>query len=101
MNGLSHIDLDDKSIDELVVLTKGYSGSDLKMLSAEAAMIPLREITDITNVEAGDIRSTNLKDFEMALDNVKATVRADDLAKFKDWNDKYGSFPITDEMLKD
>ena len=82
-------------------MTKGYSGSDLKGLSAEAAMLPLREITDITTCDAATIRPTGLKDFIEALVNVKATVKQEHLAHFKEWNDKYGSFPITDEMLKD
>ena len=78
-----HVDLDEKSIDELVAMTKGYSGSDLKGLCTEAAMIPLRQITDITNIDAANIRATELKDFKEALENVKATVKQDDLDKFK------------------
>jgi SpoVK/Ycf46/Vps4 family AAA+-type ATPase len=35
------------AVEELVKLSKGYSGADLKSLSQEAAMIPLRSITDI------------------------------------------------------
>lgn len=70
----SHIDLDKMSVDELTELTKGYSGADLKILSQEAAMMPLRSITDISNIDACNIRSTNLEDFKEALKNVKATV---------------------------
>ena len=82
-------------------MTKGYSGSDLKQLSSEAAMIPLREITDITNIDANSIRSTGLPDFKVAIGNVMATVKSDDLDKYKEWNDRFGSFPITEEMLAD
>ena len=70
----SHIDLDKMNIDELTELTKGYSGADLKILSQEAAMMPLRSIDDIQNIDAFNIRSTNLEDFREALKNVKATV---------------------------
>lgn len=70
----SHIDLDKASIDDLTELTKGYSGADLKILSQEAAMMPLRSITDIANMDANNIRSTNLNDFKEAIVNVKATV---------------------------
>lgn len=52
--------LDAQSIDELVKLTKGYSGADLKNLSVEAAMIPLRSITNIATVDMNDIRATGL-----------------------------------------
>ena len=68
------INLDEKSLEELVQLTKGYSGADLKVLSTEAAMIPLRQILDIANVDINNIRATNLEDFKEALKNVKATV---------------------------
>ena len=68
------MDLDERSIEELVELTKGYSGADLKALCQEAAMMPLRSITDIVNIDAANIRPTNLEDFIEALKNVKATV---------------------------
>jgi len=93
---LSHTDTE-----ELVKLTKGYSGADLKNLSVEAAMIPLRSIVDIANVDINNIRATNLSDFKEALKNVKASVNSDDLQHFMDWNDKYGSFPISKEDLID
>lgn len=55
-------------------MTRGYSGADLKNLCQEAAMMPLRSITDITNIDAAHIRATELQDFKEALANVKATV---------------------------
>ena len=68
-SSVQHVDLDEKSIDELVSMTKGYSGSDLKGLCTEAAMVPLRQITDIANISAANIRPTELKDFKEALDS--------------------------------
>ena len=88
-------------IKELVEITKGYSGADLNALCAEAAMIPLRDIEDITNIDINNIRPLQLKDFKEALHNVKATVNDKDLNKFLDWNSKYGSFPMGEEELKD
>lgn len=46
----------------------------MKNLSQEAAMMPLRNITDIANIDAANIRATNILDFKEALKNVKATV---------------------------
>lgn len=57
-----------------MTLTKGYSGADLKALFAEAAMIPLRSILDIENVDINSIRPLTIDDFKEALINVKATV---------------------------
>ncbi len=89
------MNLSDADIDELVTLTQGYSGADLKSLSAEAAMVPLRSIEDIENVDVNNIRPVNIKDFKEAIRHVKATVNQKDLQKFLEWNDTYGSFPIT------
>lgn len=95
------IEMSEEEINELVEITKGYSGSDLKQLSTEAAMMPLREITDVQNCDISNIRPLNMKDFKEALMNVRASVRQADLSKFMEWNDKYGSFPIKEEDIND
>jgi SpoVK/Ycf46/Vps4 family AAA+-type ATPase len=82
-------------------MTKGYSGADLKALSAEAAMVPLRSIEDIENVDISNIRPLTLDDFKHALSFVKATVNQNDLKKFLEFNEQYGSFQMKDEDLKD
>lgn len=41
------IDLSEEDIAKLILDTKGFSGADLKALSTEAAMMPLREIDDV------------------------------------------------------
>jgi SpoVK/Ycf46/Vps4 family AAA+-type ATPase len=73
-NGNKQMALDAGAIDELVTLTKGYSGADLKNLSVEAAMIPLRSIMCIETVDINHIRQTGLQDFKDALLNSKASV---------------------------
>ena len=45
----SMIDLTTEDIAKLIIDTKGFSGADLKALSTEAAMMPLREIVDVQN----------------------------------------------------
>lgn len=52
------IQLGEKDIEELVKMTKGFSGADLKNLSVEAAMIPLRSLVDIASVDVNNIRQT-------------------------------------------
>lgn len=82
----SMIDMDEEDIKRLITLTKGYSGSDLKVLSTEAAMMPLREITDVQNCDISNIRPLGMKDFEEALKNVRQSVNTKDLNKFLEWN---------------
>ena len=65
------IDLTPEEIDKLIEVTKGFSGADLKALSCEAAMMPLREITAIENCELNSIRPLKYKDFEAAMSNVR------------------------------
>lgn len=43
----SMINMSEEDVEKLIKLTKGFSGADLKALSTEAAMMPLREITDV------------------------------------------------------
>jgi len=44
-------------------LTKGYSGADMRNLCAEASLIPIRSITDITQISADTLRPTDMNDF--------------------------------------
>ena len=48
----------------------GYSGSDMAHLCREAAMGPIRTITDISRITAADVRPIQLVDFEYALTQV-------------------------------
>ena len=66
--------MSEDDINELVLLTKGYSGADLKCLSTEAAFMPLREIKDIKNCDVSKIRPLKLCDFIEALKNVRQSV---------------------------
>jgi hypothetical protein len=56
---------------------------------------------DIEHIDINSIRATTLEDFKMAFVNVKASVNAQDLQHYMDWNDRFGSFPITHEDLDD
>jgi SpoVK/Ycf46/Vps4 family AAA+-type ATPase len=97
--GVNTFKMEDADIDELVDLTKGYSGADLKNLSGEAALIPIRQVEDIANIDVNKIRPLDINDFKEALFNVKATVNSNDLQKFMEWNKLYGSYPINIEEI--
>ena len=77
-------------------VTKGYSGADLNLLCKEAIMIPIRELDDIEKACEDDIREINIKDIITGLENVKKTVRQEDLERYVKWNESFGSFKIMD-----
>ncbi len=72
----NNFDMTEDDIGEMVTLTRGYSGADLKCVVGEAALIPIRQISveDLENIDANGIRPLNLDDMKQALKNVKATV---------------------------
>jgi SpoVK/Ycf46/Vps4 family AAA+-type ATPase len=86
--------LDD--INELVELTKGYSGADIRLLLTEAAMGPMREMAkkfgnNVTSIREADIPQINRNHFDDALENVAPSVSQADLQKYIEWNSIYGS----------
>lgn len=42
------------------------------------------------------IRPVDLRDFEMAIKNVKSSVGAQEIVRYKEWNKTFGSFDIVD-----
>ncbi|KAF1783473.1 P-loop containing nucleoside triphosphate hydrolase [Phytophthora cactorum] len=54
--------------------TRGFSCADMHALCTEAALCPVRAISDIRNVRAEDIRPIQHQDFTQALGTVKASV---------------------------
>jgi hypothetical protein len=60
-------------------------------LVREAALGPIRDITDITNIDASDVRPVNFRDFEDALTQVRASVSERDLALYLKFDEEYGS----------
>lgn len=71
--------------------TDGYSGSDMDNLCREAALGPIRSITDILQIDQEAVRPISLDDFEKALTQVRASVSSSDLLAYLDWNAKFGS----------
>jgi SpoVK/Ycf46/Vps4 family AAA+-type ATPase len=82
------------SADDIALIcqkTDGYSGSDMDNLCREAALGPIRSITDILQVDQDAVRPICLDDFEKALTQVRASVSSSDLLAYLDWNAKFGS----------
>ena len=86
--------LTDEDINWVCSKTDGYSGSDMDGLCREAAIGPIRSITDILNISTSDVRAISRKDFEEALSQVRASVSDQDLILYLDWNKKFGSLNV-------
>lgn len=87
--------LSTEDLDTICKLTEGYSGSDMKNLVKDASMGPLREAlkqgTEITKLKMDDMRPVTLKDFEDALQKVRPSVSQNELGRYEDWNNQFGS----------
>lgn len=78
-------------LDQVVVLTDGYSGSDMDGLIREAALGPIRDIVDIETCSVDAVRGIFMLDFENALTQVRASVSDKDLKLYLDFDKEYGS----------
>ncbi len=87
-------DLTTNDISKVVQLTKGYSGSDMDGLIREAALGPLRDIQNIMDIDALDVRPIALQDFTNALSQVRASVGANDLDLYTKFDKEYGSMSL-------
>lgn len=83
--------LSEEDLDEIVKMTDGYSGSDMDGLIREAALGPIREITDINGVSLNDVRGVNLVDFKQALRQVRKSVGEQELKQYEKFVDEFGS----------
>lgn len=86
--------------DEIINQTKGYSGSDLIGVCREAAMMPLRDVDDIYNLNIESLREVMLKDFLCSIKLVKPSVNEKTLTHFVQWNKDYGSFQFDEKDLE-
>jgi SpoVK/Ycf46/Vps4 family AAA+-type ATPase len=84
--------LNEKDLEEIVVKSKGYSGSDMINVCREAAMMPIRSVEDIFNLKVENLRNVEKNDFFGALNMVKPSVSEKTITQYIDWNREYGSF---------
>lgn len=102
LRGTPH-SLDEAAIEQLVVLTKGYSGADLHALCKEAAYGPIRSLSgmtrDIRSLDQTSVRPINFGDFEAGLKQVRASVSQKELGAYLEWNRQYGSLPAQESSI--
>jgi SpoVK/Ycf46/Vps4 family AAA+-type ATPase len=76
---------------DVVARTDGYSGSDMDGLVREAALGPVRDIRNMLEVSAADVRPITATDFAQALTQVRASVGKGDLEGYLRFDEAYGS----------
>ncbi len=90
-------DIKENEMNEILKITKGYSGSDLMGVCREAAMMPIRSIEDILEVDLNNIRDVNLNDFQEAVNLIKPSVSEKNIGFYMEWNKNHGSFQFNEK----
>lgn len=84
--------LSDDDFNELISLTKGFSGSDITALAKDSAMGPLRSLGDkLLTTPTEQIRPINLDDFVQSLKYIRPSVSSEGLEEYEKWALKFGS----------
>jgi SpoVK/Ycf46/Vps4 family AAA+-type ATPase len=85
--------LTEQEVNEISVLTAGYSGADMKNLCQEASLGPIRSVgfINIQNISPDQVRPVTVDDFKSALTRVRASVSPRDLDSYVAWDKLYGS----------
>jgi SpoVK/Ycf46/Vps4 family AAA+-type ATPase len=84
--------IQENEMEEILKITKGYSGSDLMGVCREAAMMPIRTIEDILEVSLDNIRDVILNDFKEAVNLIRPSVSEKTFNFYFEWNKNFGSF---------
>ncbi|GKT89917.1 AAA family ATPase [Colletotrichum tofieldiae] len=83
--------LSDSDIERLVLLTDGFSGSDITALAKDAAMGPLRSLGEaLLRMTMDEIRPISLADFEASLGTIRPSVSKAGLKEYEDWAREFG-----------
>ncbi|CAN6443133.1 unnamed protein product [Victoria cruziana] len=84
--------LPDHEIERLVRETEGYSGSDLRALCEEAALMPIRELgSQILHVKANQVRPLRYGDFQQAMAVIRPSTVKHRWEELERWNKEFGS----------
>ncbi|KAL0480034.1 hypothetical protein AKO1_010919 [Acrasis kona] len=88
----SNYSLDQCQIERIIEMTRGFSGSDMSALVNESALGPIRDVHDIMNIDAANVRPIALCDFEAAMQQIRPSVSEKDIGRYLQWNESFGSF---------
>jgi len=95
----NHHVLSPQDVSALAGDTKGFSGADLKALSTDAAMGPLRELGShaLDDVQVEKIPPIAYKHFRKALKSMRPSVAAADIVQYIEWDKTYGTKRATED----
>ena len=84
---------EDADFEVLAEITDGYSGSDIAMVCREAVMTPIRELDMAGAIEDTSIaaRAVTQDDFLDAIESINPSVSDDEIEKYDNWNEEFGS----------
>ncbi|CAL5036477.1 unnamed protein product [Urochloa decumbens] len=79
--------------ERLAAETEGYSGSDLRALCEEAAMMPIRELgpQNILTIKANQLRPLKYEDFKNAMTVIRPSLQKSKWDELEKWNEEFGS----------
>ena len=90
-----------RACEALAAQTEGYSGSDIKLVCREAAMMPMRRLIaardpeEIQSLKAqgklDDLLGLEMRDFKEALKRTARSVDAETLAAYEAWTEEFAS----------
>uniref|UniRef100_A0A0D9WLC8 microtubule-severing ATPase n=1 Tax=Leersia perrieri TaxID=77586 RepID=A0A0D9WLC8_9ORYZ len=85
--------LSSHDLERLSVETEGYSGSDLRALCEEAAMMPIRELgpQNILTIKANQLRPLKYEDFKKAMTVIRPSLQKSRWDELEKWNEEFGS----------
>ena len=90
MSDQSHM-LTDKHLAELVRDSEGYSGADIQALCREAALAPIKNLTDLDEIESIDrLPPIQFEHFQTALKTVRPSVAPSEIERYVEFHKKFG-----------
>ncbi|KAK9294679.1 hypothetical protein QLX08_010797 [Tetragonisca angustula] len=85
-----------EELNEMAVLTEGYSGSDLTGLAKDAALGPIRELNpdQVKELDLNSVRNITMQDFRDSLKRIRRSVSPASLAAYEKWSFEYGDVSL-------
>ncbi|EZA58904.1 Spastin [Ooceraea biroi] len=85
-----------EELNEMAVLTDGYSGSDLTGLAKDAALGPIRELNpdQVKELDLNSVRNITMQDFRDSLKRIRRSVSPASLAAYEKWSFEYGDVSL-------